>query len=88
MKDTMQSIVQECTAQDVSIGEWMLRREVDRSGSSRGHIFGLMQERLQVMKQAVRDGLDDLTETENQTKLCVVSFYLQSASQVNHLMSL
>ena len=65
MKDTMQSIVQECTAQDVSIGEWMLRREVDRSGSSRGHIFGLMQERLQVMKQAVQDGLDDLTETES-----------------------
>lgn len=88
MKDTMESIVQECITQDVSIGEWMLRREVDRSGSSREQIFGKMQERLQVMKQAVRDGLSDITETESRLSggdACRMHQYNQNTTPLSGL---
>ncbi|WP_298789161.1 L-serine ammonia-lyase, iron-sulfur-dependent, subunit alpha [uncultured Marinococcus sp.] len=63
MTETMKDIVAACQERGISLGEWMIQRETERTGGEREKIFAQMQERLSVMKEAVAQGINDLEET-------------------------
>nr|WP_252312527.1 L-serine ammonia-lyase, iron-sulfur-dependent, subunit alpha [Sinobaca sp. H24] len=65
MKERMKDIVEAAEAGSSSIGEWMLNREVIRSGRSEEAVRLQMKERLQVMKQAVQKGTANTCESES-----------------------
>ncbi|WP_120194331.1 L-serine ammonia-lyase, iron-sulfur-dependent, subunit alpha [Sinobaca qinghaiensis] len=65
MKERMKDIVDATEAGNSSIGEWMLAREVSRSGRAEEAVRLQMKERLQVMKQAVEKGKANTCESES-----------------------
>lgn len=63
--ERMKDIVNAAEADHLSIGEWMLDREVSRSGKIKEAILLQMGERLHVMKKAVRQGSTNTQESES-----------------------
>lgn len=57
--ESMQQLVERCEQEQQSIGEVMLRMEVERSGMSREWIISRMEQRLLKMREAVDSGLQD-----------------------------